>query len=692
MLREYTTDPVYITTDDDTIFKLLTDRAAHEPESVVAQALRGPRRQWTDITARQMLSDVRKTAKGLLAMGISKGDSVLIYSPTCYEWGVVDFACASIGAISVPVYDTDSPKQVAQIVSETSPSVAFAGGDERSLTLEAMRQAPDNSVEYSFNMQSNGMQAVADWGKNISDETLDAAIKQITADDPLTIIFTSGSTGKPKGALISHRNFVHTVKSGWAVLPTMLMTNPTRLLLFLPLAHAFARYIQYTAIGAHGIVGYLSDTKHLLADLRGFRPSYMLAVPRVYEKVYNAASQKAGNGLKGHVFAAAYKHFVQWSKDEQSNKAHSFLDKVKHKFFMGLVGSSIHSAMGGGMRFMACGGAPMNVDLAHFFNGIDDLTFIQGYGLTETSAPCMVNFEAMNRVGSVGRVGPGFSARLTDEDELEIKGPSVFMGYINSPEQTAEIMDGEWLRTGDLGQIDDDGYVYITGRKKDLIITAGGKNVSPAPLEDIISSCPIVSHAVVVGDNKPFIAALITLEPDMLRQWLEGHGLDSSMTALEAAKNEAVRAYIQEFIDHANANVSRAESVRKFVVLPSEFSQDAGTLTPSLKIVRPRVIKQYAQVIDEILYAPKPSAMTDAATAKIMAAAEQFNKQVQPTVKAAREMIEPMYNKAVENVKENVAELSEQLSERLRSTTAQDDVQDDSADHATVHGDESGEK
>lgn len=675
MLREYTTEPVYTTTDDDTIFKLLTDRAASEPDSVVAQALRGPRRQWVDITASQMLDDVRKVAKGLLAMGISKGDSVLIYSPTCYEWGVVDFACASIGAISVPVYDTDSPKQVAQIVSETSPQVAFAGGDERSLTLEAMRQSPDNSVRYSFNMQSNGLQAVTDWGKKVSDETLDEAIAHIHADDPLTIIFTSGSTGKPKGALISHRNFVHTVKSGWAVLPTMLMADPTRLLLFLPLAHAFARYIQYTAIGAHGVVGYLSDTKHLLADLRGFRPTYMLAVPRVYEKVYNAASQKAGNGLKGHVFLAAYKHFVQWSKNEQEGKAHTWRQKLHHKFFMSVVGSSIHSAMGNGMRFMACGGAPMNVDLAHFFNGIDDLTFIQGYGLTETSAPCMVNFEAKNHVGSVGRVGPGFSARLTDEDELEIKGPSVFLGYINAPEQTADVMNGEWLRTGDLASIDDDGYVYITGRKKDLIITAGGKNVSPAPLEDIIATCPIVSHVVVVGDNKPFIAALITLEPDMLRQWLEGHGLDANMTPLEAAKNEAVRAFIQEYIDHANANVSRAESVRKFVVLPSEFSQEAGTLTPSLKIVRPRVIKQYGQVIDEILYAPKPSAMTDAATAKIMAAAEQFNKQVQPTVKAARDMIEPMYNKAMENVKDNVAEFSEQLSERLRSTATHDDAE-----------------
>ncbi|TCD54808.1 long-chain fatty acid--CoA ligase [Alloscardovia theropitheci] len=661
MLREYSTDIIYSTTDDDTVFKLLKDRATREPESVIAQALRVPRRQWTDITAAQMLSTVREVAKGLIAMGVDKGDTVLIYAPTSYEWGVIDFACAAIGAISVPVYDTDSPKQVAQIVSATSPVVAFAGGEERSLVLEGLRQSDDNSVEYSFNIQTNGLKAVADWGKDISDETLDAAIDNVTADDPLTIIFTSGSTGKPKGALISNRNFVHTAKNGWEVLPNMLAANPTRLLMFLPLAHAFARYIQYCAVGAHGIIGYLSDTKHLLADLRGFKPSYMLAVPRVYEKVYNAASQKAGNGIKGRIFASAFKHFVKWSKDEQDGKKHSWSEKLQHNFFMSAVGSSIHSAMGNGMKFMACGGAPMNEDLAHFFNGIDDLTFIQGYGLTETAAPCVVNFEAMNRVGSVGRIAPGFSVRLTDEDdELEIKGPSVFLGYYNNPEQTKEVFDDGWFRTGDLAAIDDDGYIYITGRKKDLIITAGGKNVSPAPLEDVISTCPIVSHAIVVGDNKPFIGALITLEPEMLRQWLEGRGLDSEMTPLEAAENEAVRAFIQEYIDRANASVSRAESVRKFVVLPAEFTQEAGTLTPSMKIVRARIIDQYREVIDKVLYAPKPTGMSDAATAKIMMAAEQaalqLNKQMQPTVKAAREHLEPMYNKAVENVKRSLVD------------------------------------
>ncbi|WP_018143642.1 AMP-dependent synthetase/ligase [Alloscardovia criceti] len=686
MLREFTTEPMYTTTDADTIYSLLKDRASSEPDSVVAQALRGPRREWTDITAVQMLTSVRKVAKGLLALGIEKGDTVLIYAPTAYEWGVVDFACAAIGALSVPVYDTDSPKQVAQIVSETSPEVAFAGGEERARVLEELRAADDNSVHYSFNIQSNGLQAVEEWGKDISDAKLETAIEKVHADDPLTIIFTSGSTGKPKGAVLSHRNFMHTVKNGWLVLPEMLNANPTRLLLFLPLAHAFARYIQYCAIGAHGIVGYLSDTKRLLTDLRGFKPSYMLAVPRVYEKVYNAASQKAGNGLKGRIFASAFKHFAQWSRDEQEGKRHSFTQRLWHKFFMAVVGSSIHSAMGYGMRFMACGGAPMNDDLAHFFNGIDDLTFIQGYGLTETAAPCVVNFETMNRVGSVGRMAPGFSVRLTEDDELEIKGPSVFMGYLNNPEQTAEVMDDGWFKTGDLGAIDDDGYVYITGRKKDLIITAGGKNVSPAPLEDIISTCPIVSHALVVGDNKPFISALITLEPDMLKQWLEGHGLDGTMTPLEAAENEAVRAFIQEYIDRANATVSRAESVRKFVVLGSEFSQEAGTLTPSLKVVRPRVIKQYQQVIDEIIYTPKPSAMTDAATAKIMLAAEQFSKQVQPTVKAAREKLEPMYNKAVENVKENVIATvgaNENKSERTKATAPSEMHHDAQGDEAT---------
>ena len=398
---------------------------------------------------------------------------------------------------------------------------------------------------------------------------------------------------------------MHIVFVGWDVLYHMLAA-PSRLMLFLPLAHCFARYIQYVAIGAQGVVGYVSGSKHLLSDLRTFRPTYLLGVPRVFEKVYNAASQKAGTGLAGKVFAKAAEHFVKWSKDEQEGRGHTPLTRLAHAFYTKTVGSTINSALGSNLSFLACGGAPMNADLAHFFNGIDGITFIQGYGMTETAAPCIVNFEDANKVGSVGRPGSGITARLSDDDELMVKGPSVFSGYYKNPELNKSVLDKDgWLHTGDLAQIDDQGFVFITGRKKDVIITAGGKNVSPAPMEDAICTCPIVSQAVVVGDGRPFIGALLTLDEGMLKSWLTSQGLDADMTMEEASRNDAIRAFIQQYIDQANSDVSRAESVRKFVILDKDFSEEDKTLTPSMKVVRPEVLRQYADVIDKVLYAPR---------------------------------------------------------------------------------------
>ena len=463
-------------------------------------------------------------------------------------------------------------------------------------------------LKYVFNFEAGGLNAVSEFGQGIDDERLDQAIAQVKADDLATIVYTSGSTGEPKGAMLSNRNFVHIVFVGWDVLYHMLAA-PSRLMLFLPLAHCFARYIQYVAIGAQGVVGYVSNAKHLLTDLRTFRPTYLLGVPRVFEKVYNAASQKAGTGMAGKVFAKATRHFIKWSKDEQAGCGHSPLNRLAHAFYTKTVGNTIESALGSNLSYLACGGAPMNADLAHFFNGIDGITFIQGYGMTETAAPCIVNFEDANEVGSVGRPGSGITVRLSDDDELMVKGPSVFMGYYHRPELDSTVLDKDgWLHTGDLAQIDDQGFVFITGRKKDVIITAGGKNVSPAPLEDVISTCPIVSQAVVVGDGRPFVGALVTLDAGMLKSWLTTQGLDPDMSMEQASHNEAIHAFIQQYVDKANCNVSRAESVRKFLVLDKDFSQEDGTLTPSLKVVRPEVLRQYAELVDKVLYAPRTPA------------------------------------------------------------------------------------
>lgn len=662
MLREFVPEPAYSTTDEDTVFALLSRRAKRDPDDLIAQWQDDGTRRWHDVTAGEMLERVRAVAKGLLGLGVKAGSMVVIYSPTCYEWGVIDFACAAIGAVSVPVYETDSARQAASIIEEVDPIIAFAGDSAHTQTLEQIRDE-HSSLRYVFNFKADGLDAVADFGEGVGEDTLDQVISRVKADDMLTIVYTSGSTGKPKGAMLSHRNFTHIVLNGYIILDEMLY-QPNRLMLFLPLAHCFARYIQYVAIGGQGVVGYLPGAKHLLADLRSFKPTYLLGVPRVFEKVYNAASQKAGAGIRGRVFAKAFDHFVQWSKDKQETGRHSIVARAEHSFFMSVVGKSIRSALGPNMRYLACGGAPLNVDLAHFFNGMDGITFIQGYGMTETAAPMIVNWQDANRVGSVGKPGPGMGVRTDDDGELQVMGPNVFLGYYKKPELTADVkMADGWLKTGDLGTIDDDGFVYITGRKKDIIITAGGKNVSPAPMEDVINTCPIVSHGVVVGDGKPFIGALIELDQEMVRSWLAQQGLDSNMPMEQIAKNDAVRAFIQQYVEKANANVSRAESVRKFEILDEEFSQEKGTLTASLKVVRPKVLKRYENVIDNVLYAPKPSNKPLPKTVQILDRTTETVKQASESMRQASESVSPKVRQAFDTMQEKIKKQTEDAGE-----------------------------
>ena len=600
-MREHVEEPRYVTTDDDTVYSLLSKRAARTPDDIIAEWQDDNTHQWRNATATEMLSRVREVAKGLLGLGVKAGTMVLIYSPTCYEWGVADFACAAIGAVVVPVYETDSARQTAGIVEEVDPAIAFAGDFQRAQTLEQIR-VNHPGMKYVFNFKADGLDAVVDFGHGVSDETLDAAIARIKADDLLTVVYTSGSTGKPKGAMLSNRNYTHIVLNGYEILRGMLYDD-NRLLLFLPLAHCFARYIQYVCIGGCGVVGYIPDAKRLLADIRSFKPTYLLGVPRVFEKVYNAASQKAGAGIQGHIFAQSVKHFVKWSKDEQAGRGHSFIERMRHSFYMATVGKSIRSALGPNLKWLACGGAPLNVDLAHFFNGMNDITFIQGYGMTETAAPFAATRVTDNVIGTVGQPAPGSSIRISDEGELQVKGPNVFRGYHNLPEKTAEAFTADgWLRTGDLAEIDDEGHIIITGRIKDIIITAGGKNVSPIPLEEEIAKCPIVEHCVVVGDQRPFIGALVTLDPESLALWLPAHGLSTETPVDRLATNAAVREEIQQYVDKANATVSRAESVRKFAVLDTQFTQENKCLTPSLKVVRPAVNRVFADVIDNEIY------------------------------------------------------------------------------------------
>ena len=601
MLREFVPEPAYSTTDEDTVFALLSRRAKRDPDDLIAQWQDDETRRWHDVTAGEMLERVRAVAKGLLGLGVKAGSMVVIYSPTCYEWGVLDFACAAIGAVSVPVYETDSARQAASIIEEVDPIIAFAGDFAHTQTLEQIRDE-HSSLRYVFNFKADGLDAVADFGEGVGEDTLDQVISRVKADDMLTIVYTSGSTGKPKGAMLSHRNFTHIVLNGYIILDEMLY-QPNRLMLFLPLAHCFARYIQYVAIGGQGVVGYLPGAKHLLADLRSFKPTYLLGVPRVFEKVYNAASQKAGHGAKGVAFAAAVVAAQNYMKEVSAKGKASALAKARRMAFDPMVYASLREVLGGRAQWIVAGGAPLDPELMAFFRGAG-VPVYEGYGLTETTAPCAFNpLGVPYHQGSVGVAFPGFELRIAEDEEIQVKGTAVFPKYHKNEEASEDsFTEDGWYRTGDLGRIDDDGFLYIIGRKKDLIITAGGKNVSPGPIEEAIKRCEFISQALVLGDKRPFISALVTLDEESLRPWLESKGLDRNMSMEDAANNAAVRAEVQKWVDQANEGVSRAESVRKFIILPEEFTQENGLMTASMKVIRPKVIQRYATLLNTQMY------------------------------------------------------------------------------------------
>ena len=603
MLTEYTTPGESIEIrDDQTIYSLLTDRLARTgADTVIAAKKIGPGR-WQNVTTGEFHERVVSAAKGLIALGIAKGDAVTIVSSTRLEWGILDFALAAVGAVSVPIYDTDSAPQAQRIMNDSVVKLAFADNRERFDRLDSVKDHCP-ALKQILMLEGNALGALEGLGVAVSDEELNERVATVRADDLATIVYTSGSTGNPKGAELTHKNFVSITISASQALHEVVLDDHPRLLLFLPLAHCFARFIQYASIASDdGVVGYLPDTKTLLPDLRSFEPTYLLGVPRVFEKVYNAASHKAGAGWKGRLFVKAAEAARVWSRKEQAGEQHTFAEIAERAKYETLVYRTVRGALGPKIKYVACGGAPLSLDLAHFYNGIG-LPMIQGYGMTETAAPFAATRVTDNVIGTVGQPAPGSSIRISDEGELQVKGPNVFRGYHNLPEKTAEAFTADgWLRTGDLAEIDDEGHIVITGRIKDIIITAGGKNVSPIPLEEEIAKCPIVEHCVVVGDQRPFIGALVTLDPESLALWLPAHGLSTETPVDRLATNAAVREEIQQYVDKANATVSRAESVRKFAVLDTQFTQENKCLTPSLKVVRPAVNRVFADVIDNEIY------------------------------------------------------------------------------------------
>ena len=595
IISEYTSPGDVTVNDDETLYSLLTERIDRTGNATTIAARKTGPGAWSSITTGEFHRLVLAAAKGLIAFGVGKGDAVTLFSATRFEWGVLDFALAAIGAVNVPVYDTDSAAQAERIINDSGVKLAVTDNRERYDRLDSINDRCPG-LQRILMMDGNALGALEGLGVSVSDEELEARIADTHADDLATIVYTSGSTGAPKGVELTHRNFLSVVRAGYECLGEVLCDNHPRLLLFLPLAHCFARFIQYCSIGSDdGVVGYLPDTKSLLPDLRSFKPTYLLGVPRVFEKVYNAASRKAGTGFKGRIFAQAAQCAREWSRTEQDGGKHSASQRARHAMFETSVYRAVRGALGPNIRYVACGGAPLSADLAHFFAGIG-LPMIQGYGMTETAAPFTVTRVNDNKIGTVGQPAPGSSVRIADDGEVQVRGANVFRGYHNLPEKTAETFTADgWLKTGDLGSLDEDGRLTITGRK----------NVSPIPMEEEIAKCPIVEHAVVVGDGRPFIGALVTLDPEGLASWLPTIGQPADLSLADAAALPQVREEIQPFVDRANATVSRAESVRKFVVLDAQFTQENSCLTPSLKVVRPAVNRVFSGAIDQELYAGK---------------------------------------------------------------------------------------
>ena len=588
--------------DDANLFSILDERAGRTPDDDLVEYKDGSG-VWQSFTAAEFRDKVVALAKGLIARGVMPGDAVAVISHTRWEWTALDMAIMSIGALTVPVYETNSAAQVRMIFNDSQVRLAFAEDDAQRDKIESVRdQCP--TLDDVYVIDRGAIDTIETFGHGVGDEEFRERERAVRGGDLATIVYTSGSTGTPKGVELSHANFMFITRSGVQSMPDIALGPDRRLLLFLPLAHVFARYMQYFCFAGNVTLGLSSDLKSILADFGAFRPTFVLAVPRIFEKIYNAASQKAGRGLKGRLFADAAATARAWSHAQQQGGGIPAGLAAKHALYRSLVYSSILDVFGGHVEYAVSGGAPLDSSIAHFFNGIG-LPLLEGYGMTETCAPATVNPTSGYRIGTVGVPLQGVSVGEADDGELCIKSPAVCVGYHNHPElDTAQIVDG-WLHTGDLGTVSDDGFVTITGRKKDLIITAGGKNVSPAELETSVMTSPVVSQCVLVGDRRPFIAAIVALDLDETNAWLKAQGAEPAPDLKSAASNPIVVAEVERAVNTANELVSRAESIRKFQIVPDDFTEDNGMITASLKARREAVTERYRDLIDRVIYAGK---------------------------------------------------------------------------------------
>ncbi|MGN9780028.1 AMP-dependent synthetase/ligase [Nonomuraea sp. ZG12] len=567
----------------DTVF----ERGEREPGRVIMRRKIGD--GWPAVTAGEFRDQVVALARGLVAAGIEHGDRVALVSRTRYEWTLIDYAIWTIGAVTVPIYETSSVEQVRWILSDSEVKAAFVELDAHEETVREAAPTLKNVWRVDAALDGSGVEDAEVAGRRA----------RVTASDLATVVYTSGTTGRPKGCLISHDNLLFTARNvaSGPLEPLFSAKDPAGLL-FLPLAHIFARMIQVVLIEAGAVIAHTPNMKNVAPDLQDFKPTFLLGVPRVFEKVYNSAEQKAIAGGKGKIFARAVDVAVAWSKAESAGGAGVGL-RLRHALFDRLVYGKLRAATGGRLSAAVSGGSALGERLGHFFKGVGIEVF-EGYGLTETSAPCSVNMPGANKIGTVGKPLPGVTLRIADDGEVLARGRNVFGGYWHNDEATGEVLDADgWFHTGDVGELDADGYLSITGRKKEILVTAAGKNVAPGPLEDALRAHPLISQAMVVGDGRPFVAALITLDPEALEQWAPANGLSSAAPA-ELRADARILAEVQGAVDRANSMVSRPEQIKKFTVLAADITEESGHLTPTLKVKRNLIVKDFAADIEAL--------------------------------------------------------------------------------------------
>ena len=596
-MKSYELPSLVITPSTENITDLLIQRVKKTP-GIALFGIEDTPGTWRDVSAQAFLEQVQDLARGFIASGIKPGDAVALMSRTRYEWALIDFALWFAGAVSVPIYETSAPAQIEWVLADSDAVALIVETKDHQDRFEKIK-ANTPLVKQVWRLDDDSLFKLVGLGKSVTEGQVESARTSRGLDDLATIIYTSGTTGKPKGCELLHRGFVDLSKNSQLELPEVVKEGNATLL-FLPLAHVYARFISILCVHGGIRVGHQPDTKSVAAGMQSFKPNFLLAVPRVFEKVYNSAEQKAEAGGKGNIFRKAVQVAIDYSRAQDTKKGPSLGLKLQHKVFDALVYKKLRAAMGGKVEYAVSGGAPLGERLGHFFRSIG-LVVLEGYGLTETSAPAMIGRPSDAQIGKVGRVLPGCGVKIADDGEIELMGSHIFKGYWQNTQATAESFTADgWLRTGDIGHLDEDGFLYITGRKKEILVTNGGKNVAPTALEDPLRASPIIGQAVVIGDQRQFVSVLISLDPEILPMWLGNNGQKADLTLAQAAKNPVVLAELQRKIDEVNATVSSAEGIKKFAVIESELSEESGHLTPSLKIKREAVTRDFAPAIDEI--------------------------------------------------------------------------------------------